>query len=171
MSSFVGGTGRPRIQLNVKFATPKGDPLDQMLKIFDRLQDLKPILEKIPEAVIFPSVQKSFASEGRPGWRFKGYQSSPPMIKTGLMKRGLTTRDPGLNTIRIDKDTLVFELNPGPYIAASRRKGSRSPGVFYPSIHQFGGSRHYQNIVLNIQEEDIDKIEQMVNDYVAEGKL
>jgi phage gpG-like protein len=170
MSTFIGGSVRPRVNVTVKV---RGDnTVFQARQIADRLMDLAPILDKIPEQVIFPSVERSFSAQGRPPWRFNGYQSNPPMVKSGLMKQGLTSRGGGLNTIRVNKNTLSFELNPGPYITNSRRgKQGKSPGVFYPGIHQYGGERHNQNIVLNLQEEDIFRIEQMLSDYVTEGKL
>lgn len=155
------------------------DPRQLVNGLEARMQNLKPVLNVVPEQVIFPSVEKSFAAQGRPAWRFKGYQSSPPMIKTGLMKRGLTTRDAALNTITVTDETLTFELNRGPYVEASRAghrgkmSGHRetSAGVFYPGIHQHGGKRHYQNIVLNLQPEDAEKIERLLLQYLTSGKV
>jgi phage gpG-like protein len=147
------------------------DPRQIVKGVEQRLENLKPFLQVLPEQVIFPSVRKSFAAQGRPTWEFKGFQSSPPMVKSGLMKRGLTSRDTTLNTITITDNTLTFQLNPSPYIIASRRKGKGSTGVFYPGIHQHGGSRHYQNVILNLQPEDIEKMEEMLLNYLTTGKV
>ena len=148
--------------------------LGQLLGMIERTQNMQPAMAVLPEKVIFPSVQQSFAARGRPSWRFKGYQSEPPMIKSELMKRGLTSRDSNLNTIIVGPNSLYFALNEGPYIDASRAhvKGkAASPGVFYPGIHHHGGSRHYQNIVLNLQEpEDTDKIKAILANFIVTGK-
>ena len=158
-----------------------GKALGQLLGMIDRTQNMQPAMEVLPEKVIFPSVMQSFAARGRPSWHFKGYQSEPPMVKIGLMKRGLTSRDAALNTIIVGPNSLYFALNEGPYIDASRMhvKGkklkmgavSKSPGVFYPGIHQHGGSRHYQNIILNLQEpEDTEKIKAILANFIVTGR-
>ena len=146
--------------------------LTQLLGMIDRTNDMSPAMQLLPEKVIFPSVNQSFAARGRPSWRFKGYESEPPMIKAGLMKRGLTSRDAALNTIVVGPNSLYFALNEGPYIAARR---ATSPGarydVFYPGIHQHGGIRHYENIILNLQEpEDTDKIKAILGNFIVTGK-
>jgi hypothetical protein len=165
---FSGGAwqGRPLVTLTVEITPPPQTMLANILAMYDRMEDLSPILAQLPEKVIFPAVQELFASEGFGSWHFKGYQSSPPMVKTGLMKRGLTTRDPMLNTIKVTKDSLSFQLNPAPFIAASRKRRKRGEGVFYPGIHQHGGKRHYQNIILGLRDEDIDKAAQLIVDYI-----
>ncbi len=152
-----------------------GAVFQQLKQLEDRILDLRPVLNKIPETILFPSVMRSFAAGGRPAWRFKGYQSSPPMVKTGLMKRALTTRDASLNRISVTSQSLSFDLLPGPFIAASMRgdRGGKrkGPGVFYPAVHQYGGSRHFQNLVLELQPDDFERMSRLIVDYCTEGKL
>ena len=152
------------VTANIRY-TVKGRPMIEIDQLYRRLLDLSPALETIPERVIFPSVDEHFATEGRGRWRFKGYQSDPPMIsKRGLMKRGLTARS-GLNRLKIDKQTLTFELNEAFY------RSQTKSGVFYPGVHQTGGKRHFKNPVLELQPEDEQEILDILSDYVDTGKL
>ncbi len=162
------------IQINVQFTT-QGKPLEEQLAIVDRLQNLAPIMDRVPEEVIFPSVERLFAMGGRPTWRFKGFQSSPPMVKSGLMKTGLTTRSPGLNAIAVTPNSVSFMLLEPMFRAASmvgdwgRRKDPA--GFFYPAAHQFGTKKHNINEVLNLDEQDVARLEELLSDYVTDGKL
>jgi hypothetical protein len=176
---FSGGAwqGQPLVTLTVEITPPPQTVLANILAMYDRMEDLSPILAQLPEKVIFPAVQELFASEGFGSWKFKGYQSSPPMVKTGLMKRGLTTRDPMLNRITVTKDSLSFQLQTNAFLTASRRDlferrmaGRYSGyGVFYPGIHQHGWKRHNQNVILGLRDEDVDKAAQLIVDYIMNG--
>ncbi len=171
--TFVGGQanrGGVTITVNIDDAGVR----KMMDGFLSRMRDLSPAMNAIPEKVIFPSVMQSFGAGGRPGWLgIHGNKLS--MVKSGLMKRGLTSRDAVLNQITVTPDSMTSRLNPAPYIQASmtgdwgKRKGA---GVFYPGIHQFGGKRHNQNIVLNLQDpQDIENIKALVADYIVTGQV
>jgi phage gpG-like protein len=162
----------PVIKLTVTLDPPANIIAAQLESILRRADDLSPIMQTLPEKIIFPAVMELFATEGFGTWQFKGFQSSPPMVKTGLMKRGLTRRDAMLNTVVVTKSSVTFALNPAPYISASRaHTRKKKGGVFYPAIHQYGGSRHNRNPVLALRDEDIQRAVELIQNYIINGEL
>ncbi len=181
MRSFIGAQAMPSVTVNVTLRPESRTALANASTITERMLDLAPVLSQLPRLVIFPSMQKSFAAGGRPAWHFKGFQSSPPMVKSGLTRHALTQSAPELQNIRVSQNTLTFELNPAPFMARSmhgdwgpRTGGRFRSGFFYPAAHQYGPSEsswHNQNIILNLQEEDIEKMKEIVAGYLADGSV
>ncbi len=165
-----GSIGDPRFasQLITVDVEIRGDAPALVSEIRQKVEDLSPILVEIGEQVLLPSFARTFMAGGRPAWRFKGFQSDPPMRRTDTLFRAVTERGAPGNVFIVGKNELTVGVEAA--LPDAKRGGELRP---YPLAHQIGRYPYmgFQHIIISAHEEDVNEILRRISDFVVGARV
>jgi hypothetical protein len=164
-----------RVDVQVRLKPGSDNPSEILAGVVNRMRDMSPQLECLPEAVIFPAFQRLFETGGFGKWYFKGYQSNPPMVKSGLMKAGLTRRNALMNEVDVTRNSIAVFLREQIFLDRSTEgswgKRKSGGGYFYPAAHQYGLGRCNENLAADLEDSDVEKMADLLSTYITEGVI
>lgn len=125
------------------------------------LRSLKQPLEQSVDRVIRPGIEERFAMEG-PGWEPLSPETIATRRREGFSDGPILTKTGNLRTVATQKNIWDIQGQQGTAFVTDL------PGAEYGWVHEFGGGRVPQRSFLEIGPEEMDQIEGIFQEFLAE---
>lgn len=139
--------------------------ITEMELLGNEIRSFREPLKRVVQKVMAPSFRENFESEGRPSWAplaaltlaKKAAKGAPPdiLVESGKLKK-------------VAGQLNIWKIEGGYGGGNAEAYVSQFPGAEYGQYHQSGTSKMPARPFAVFQEDDIDQIEQVFNDWLGE---
>jgi phage gpG-like protein len=130
-------------------------------ELSSNIRSFKEPIDRAIAEVVIPSIRENFAVGGRPRWA--------PLSTETIAKKGHETVliDSG-KLARVAAQKNIWQVNGGYLVGDAEAYIKGLPGAEYGLFHMTGTRNMPVRDFLSLQEEDVDRIEEIFGDYVDE---